>query len=77
VGETFFAPGDGSPDFQIKTIGNFQSHRFHGNTPGITATLPCQDEAGNSVLRLEVEIRNDHAGAISLHRATWRLILRA
>jgi hypothetical protein len=42
VGETFFAPHDCSPDFHIKTIGNFQSHRFHGNTLCITLTLNYQ-----------------------------------
>jgi hypothetical protein len=42
VGEAFFAPRNGSPEFHIETIGDFQSDRFHGNTLCITLTLPCQ-----------------------------------
>jgi hypothetical protein len=37
LGETFFAPRDGSPDSYIKTIGNFQRDCFHSNTRCITA----------------------------------------
>jgi hypothetical protein len=39
VRETFFPPRDGSLDFPIKTIWNFQRYCFHRNTTGITADL--------------------------------------
>jgi hypothetical protein len=34
IGEAFVSPGDRTPDFHVKVVGDFEGHGFHRNTGG-------------------------------------------